>query len=103
MKVGVPTCLWEWLDCCSLPKKWFLRPDFLRKTQDTQRGKAFEMRPLLKIFLVSVQGIMRHPVGCSVNQRVANTESWPFEPVLNPIIAQLYRAIFKEKTQVRFI
>lgn len=59
--------------------------------------KAFEMRRLLKIFLVSVQGILCHPLGCSVNQRVANTESWPFEPVLNPIIAQPYRAIFKRE------
>lgn len=24
-------------------------------------------------------------------------EPWPFEPVLNPVIAQLYRAIFKRE------
>lgn len=79
----------------NLPEKWFLRPGFLRQTQ---RGKAFEMRLLLQIFLVSVQGITCHPLGCSVNQRVANTASWPLEPVFNPMIAQLCRTIFKRES-----
>lgn len=79
-----------------LPEKWFLRPGFLRQTCDTQRGKGFWDETTFKNkYLVSVLGIFCHPSGCSVNQRVANMEPQPFEPVLNPIIAQMYRAIFK--------
>lgn len=106
---------WKWvcssLECGSgqsalqLPETYFPRPGFPRQTCDTQRGKGFwggTLKKKKKVPCLSPRNTLPL-LRVLCKSEVANTEPWPFQPVLNPIIAQLYRAIFKEKTQVRFI